>query len=85
MEFTPEKFNNIKHEAEEFYNKIESVYSSYFKENINFNGQDIGYVKVGLSLESTYSTVRNVKLILFAIMLGAIKEPNMRLSELENQ
>ncbi len=37
MEFTPEKFNEIKHEAEDFYNKIGCIYSSYFKENINFN------------------------------------------------
>ena len=37
MEFTPEKFNEIKHDAEDFYNKIGRVYSAYFKENINFN------------------------------------------------
>ncbi len=38
MEFTPEKFNEIKHQAEDFYNKIETVCCPYFNnEKIHFN------------------------------------------------
>ena len=37
MEFTPEKFNEIKNEAESFYNKIGFVYCPYFSHKIHFN------------------------------------------------
>ena len=44
MDFTFEKFNKVKHEAECFYNKIGSVYSSYFKEEIHFNTKGLDHL-----------------------------------------
>ena len=39
MEFTPEKFNQIKNEAEAFYEDIKLVWCPYFKGNIHFNSK----------------------------------------------
>ena len=39
MESTPEKFNEIKNDSEDFYNKIGNVHCPYFKEKINFNSK----------------------------------------------
>ena len=44
MEFTFEKFNKVKQDAENSYNKIGSVYSSYFKENIHFNTKGLDHL-----------------------------------------
>lgn len=39
MEFTPEKFNQIKSGAEEFYSKVSTVYCPYFSSPIHFNAK----------------------------------------------
>ncbi|HBA45516.1 hypothetical protein A2W67_01900 [Candidatus Nomurabacteria bacterium RIFCSPLOWO2_02_40_28] len=67
MEFTPEKFNELKNDAEEFYNKIGSVYCPYFKEKINFNvkGWDHLIFKTWnrtRPIADQYSRLRHIKL-----------------------
>ena len=37
MEFTIEKFNEVKYEAENFYNKIGKIYCPFFNEDVHFN------------------------------------------------
>jgi hypothetical protein len=37
MQFTPEKFNQIKHDAEDFYNGLEKVRCPYFQGDVHFN------------------------------------------------
>ena len=44
MEFTPEKFNQIKHDAVGFYSKIGSVYCPYFSSKINFNAKGLDHL-----------------------------------------
>ncbi len=44
MEFTPEKFNEIKHTAEDFYGKIGFIYCPYFSEKINFNTKGLDHL-----------------------------------------
>ncbi len=44
MEFTPEKFNQIKHDAEAFYSKIGAVYCPYFSSKINFNAKGLEHL-----------------------------------------
>ncbi len=44
MEFTPEKFNQIKRDAENFYGKIGSVYCPYFSSKINFNTKGLDHL-----------------------------------------
>ncbi len=44
MKFSIEKVNSIKHEAEEFYEKIVSVHCPYFGENVHFNSKGIDHL-----------------------------------------
>ncbi len=44
MEFTPDKFNQVKHDAEEFYHKLGAVYCPYFSSNINFNTKGLDHL-----------------------------------------
>jgi hypothetical protein len=44
MDFTFDKFNEVKHEAEDSYNKIGVVYCPYFKENIHFNAKGFDHL-----------------------------------------
>lgn len=44
MKFSVEKFNEIKHEAEDFYSKIEKVRCPYFNEDIYFNAKGIDHL-----------------------------------------
>lgn len=44
MEFTFEKFNQIKNDAEEFYRKIGFIYCPYFAEKINFNSKGFDHI-----------------------------------------
>ncbi len=39
MEFTPEKFNQVKHDAEAFYESIGYVYCPYFSSQVHFNAK----------------------------------------------
>ena len=67
MEFTFNKFNEVKHEAEDFYNKIECVYSPYFKENIHFNSKGLDHLIFKTwnrtrSITDQFSRLRHLKL-----------------------
>lgn len=44
MEFTPEKFNQIKHDAEDFYSKVGAVHCPYFSSKINFNTKGLDHL-----------------------------------------
>jgi len=44
MEFTQNEFNKIKHNAEEMYEKIESIYCPYFKESVHFNAKGLEHL-----------------------------------------
>lgn len=44
MEFTAEKFNQIKHNAEDFYSKVGFVYCPYFASKINFNAKGLEHL-----------------------------------------
>ncbi len=44
MEFSIDKFNEVKHEAENFYNKINLVYCPYFKEEVLFNVKGLDHL-----------------------------------------
>jgi len=44
MEFTLEKFNQIKRDAEDFYNKIGFIYCPYFSSKINFNTKGLDHL-----------------------------------------
>ena len=44
MNFTPEKFNQIKHDAEYSYSKIGSVYCPYFSSKIHFNSKGLDHL-----------------------------------------
>ena len=44
MEFSIEKFNEVKNEAEKFYANINSVHCPYFGENINFNSKGLDHL-----------------------------------------
>ena len=44
MEFSPDKFNEIKHQAEDIYNKIGKVYCPYFKEDVHFNTKGLDHL-----------------------------------------
>ena len=67
MEFTVEKFNNAKHDAEEFYAGIMHVYCPYFGEKISFSikGWDHLIFKrwnKPRAIEDQYSRIRHIKL-----------------------
>lgn len=44
LEFTIEKFNDVKRDAEDFYNKIESVTCPFFKEKVLFNSKGFDHL-----------------------------------------
>lgn len=44
MEFTPEKFNQIKNTAEDDYKKIGFVYCPYFSDKISFNNKGLEHL-----------------------------------------
>ena len=44
MEFTPEKFNKIKNDAESTYKEIGFAYCPYFAEKINFNSKGLDHL-----------------------------------------
>lgn len=44
MEFTHTEFNKIKHDAEEMYNQVKSIYCPYFKEPIHFNSKGLDHL-----------------------------------------
>ena len=67
MEFTPEKFNELKHDAEDFYNKIGSVYSVYFKEDVHFNTKGLDHLifktwNRARPIADQFSRLRHIKL-----------------------
>ncbi|MFZ2072802.1 MAG: hypothetical protein WAV10_03965 [Minisyncoccia bacterium] len=67
MEFTFEKFNEVKREAEDSYNKIGSIYSSYFKEKINFNTKGLDHLifktwNKARPITDQFSRLRHLKL-----------------------
>lgn len=67
MEFTFEKFNELKHEAEEFYNKIGQVYCPYFKEKISFNSKGWDHLifkswNRTRPIDDQYSRLRHLKI-----------------------
>jgi hypothetical protein len=67
MNFTVDKFNEIKKEAEEFYNVLDSVYSPYFKENIHFNSKGFEHLIFKTwnrtrPIDDQFSRLRHLKL-----------------------
>lgn len=44
MEFSIDKFNEIKNSAEDLYNKIGEIYCPYFKEDIHFNTKGLDHL-----------------------------------------
>ena len=44
MEFTSEKFNQIKRDAEDYYGQIGAVYCPYFSSKINFNAKGLDHL-----------------------------------------
>lgn len=44
MEFSIDKFNEVKHDAEDFYNKIGKIYCPYFQEDIHFNTKGLDHL-----------------------------------------
>lgn len=67
MEFSIEKFNSVKREAEEFYNTIESVYCPYFSDKVNFNNKGWEHLifkhwNKARVIEDQYARLRHIKL-----------------------
>jgi len=67
MEFTPEQFNNIKNEAEDFYNKIGFAYCPYFAEKVNFNAKGLEHLIFKTwnrtrSIDDQFSRLRHLRL-----------------------
>jgi hypothetical protein len=76
MEFTFDKFNEVKREAEETYNKIGSIYSPYFKEKINFNTKGLDHLifkswNKTRSITDQYGRLRHLKLA--SVLIGLSK------------
>jgi len=44
LKFTVEQFNKIKHESEDFYEKIGKIYCPYFGDHINFNSKGLDHL-----------------------------------------
>ena len=44
MEFSVEKFNEVKHEAEEFYEQIKFVHCPYFGDKVHFNSKGFDHL-----------------------------------------
>jgi hypothetical protein len=44
MEFTPEKFNQIKHDAELAYSKTAKIRCPYFNEDVHFNSKGLDHL-----------------------------------------
>jgi conjugative element/phage-associated large polyvalent protein len=67
MEFTPKEFNQIKGEAENFYNGIQKVRCPYFQSDIHFNSKGWEHLifkewnKTRL-ISDQYSRLRHIKL-----------------------
>lgn len=67
MEFTPEKFNKVKNEAEIFYHQIQRVHCPYFREDVNFNSKGWDHLifkswNKTRSLVDQYVRLRHIKL-----------------------
>jgi len=67
MEFSIEKFNEIKHEAEDFYNAIGSVRCPYFNEDIHFNTKGLEHLifkswNRSRPVSDQYSRLRHIRL-----------------------
>ncbi len=67
MEFTEEKFNEIKHDAEDFYNEIGKVHCPYLGEEVHFNAKGLDHL-IFKSFNRTrliadqFSRLRHIKL-----------------------
>ncbi len=68
MEFSIEKFNRVKRDAEEFYNTVGSVHCPYFGEDVYFNAKGLdhlifkGYNRTRL-IQDQFSRLRHLKLV----------------------
>lgn len=67
MEFSEDKFNEVKKEAEQFYENIKSVYCPYFNEKISFNSKGWEHLifkewNKTRTIEDQYSRFRHIKL-----------------------
>lgn len=67
MEFTIEKFNFIKRDAENFYSKIDHIYCPYFLEEVNFNIKGWEHLifkewNKTRPIEDQFSRLRHIKL-----------------------
>ena len=58
MEFTPEKFNQIKNDAEDFYSRVGDVYCPYFSSKINFNTKGLDHL-----IFKSWNRTRSMKMI----------------------
>ena len=68
MEFTSDQFNNIKNEAEDFYNKIGFAYCPYFAEKVNFNAKGLEHLIFKTwnrtrSIDDQFSRFRHLRLV----------------------
>ena len=67
MEFTIEKFNEIKHEAEDYYNSIGKIRCPYFGEDVHFNTKGLdhlifkGYNRTR-PIQDQFARLRHIKL-----------------------
>lgn len=67
MEFSIEKFNQVKNDAEEFYNSINEVYCPYFSEKIHFNSKGFEHLvfkewNKTRTVSDQYARFRQIKL-----------------------
>lgn len=68
MEFTPEQFNELKNDAENFYKEIKSAYCPYFKEKVNLNAKGWDHLifktwNKTRPIADQYSRLRHIKLV----------------------
>ena len=67
MEFTEEKFNEVKHEAEDFYNSLNKVRCPYFGEYIHFNSKGLEHLifkgfNRSRPVQDQFARLRHIKL-----------------------
>jgi len=76
MEFTDEKFKEIKEKGEKFYKSLREVYCPYFKEKIVFNAQGLEHLKFKQREKARYEQDQYMRFYLIHLAPEVLKISN---------
>lgn len=88
MEFSVEKFNEVKRGAEDFYNKIGAVYCPYFGQDVHFNAKGFdhlifkGFNRTRL-IQDQFSRLRHIRFAPEIIKLSKTLQGHLCINKIE--